>query len=143
MQKKMSLINHVYIILIGLTVAAISGYFSNLRKGDVEGFVKGIILVPAIVWIGNVIWSRYKTSRALSWGVERIATMSGPAKIGIKYGILGTAVFFIYMLAISLAGIAGPVLGIGGMVAIIGMTGILASREAFRKGRQMGREEKD
>ena len=143
MQQKMSLRNHVYIILTGLTVAAISGYFLNLRKGDVEGFVKGIILVPTIVWVGNVMWFRYRASRALPWGVERIVAMTGPVKIGIKHFILWILFFAVFVMLMDVTHIQRGVVTSGGMISLVLLSILLASREAFRRGRQMGREEKD
>ena len=60
MEKKIPMMTHVYNILIGLMVAVVLGYFQNLRKGDVGGFVWGLIFTPAGVWGVNVILLRRK-----------------------------------------------------------------------------------
>lgn len=58
--QKIPLKNHVHTLLIGLAIAAVMGYFQNLRRGDVAGFVFGMVFTPAILWCLNVIWLRRK-----------------------------------------------------------------------------------
>ncbi len=60
MKKKIPMMTHVYNILIGLLVAVVMGYFWNLRKGDIGGFVFGIIFTPTFVWGVNTILLRRK-----------------------------------------------------------------------------------
>ena len=55
MEKKIPFMNHVSTILTGLAVAAVLGYFLNLRKGDVGGFVWGLLFTPAAMCGVNVI----------------------------------------------------------------------------------------
>lgn len=63
MKEKMPLREHVFTILSALVVAAVYGYFRTLRHGDVEGYIRGIILAPALVWGLTVLQFRYRTRR--------------------------------------------------------------------------------
>lgn len=67
--------------------------------------------------------------------------VSYPVKIGLKWGLLGVVVLFAYILVAQETGIGGPRSAMGGTVVVFGLTGILAAREAFRRGRQFAREE--
>ena len=64
--QKIPMMTHVYNILIGLMVAVVMGYFMNLRKGDVGGFVWGLIFTPAVVWGVNTILLRRKMRKQTS-----------------------------------------------------------------------------
>lgn len=71
MEKKIPMMTHVYNILIGLMVAVVIGYFWNLRKGDIGGFVFGIIFTPAVVWGVNTILLRRKIRKQSSEGGDQ------------------------------------------------------------------------
>ena len=138
MQKKIPVLEQVNTILIGIMVAAIVGYFGDLQKGDVRGFVESLLLTPVLAWAGNVMWLRYRASR----NGKKAFAVSHPVKIGLKWGFLGVVVLFAYILVTQQTGMGGPRSAIGGIVVVFVLAGILAAQEAFRKGKQFVREER-